>query len=77
MGLISLLYLNLLLKLHAVFLATFSAVFMNHLQMFPWLNHLEANCEAIRDELLGFVEKGRGMCNVHNTGGEELNKESK
>lgn len=53
------------------------AVFMNHLETFPWLSHLEANWEAIRDELLCFVEKGSGMCNVHTTGGDELNKESK
>ena len=59
------------------FLATFQAVFMNHLQTFPWLSHLKANWEAIRDELLCFVEQGCGMSNVYTTGGEELNKESK
>lgn len=52
------------------------AIFKNHLQTFPWLSQLEANWEAIRDELLSFVEKGTGMCNVHTTGGDELNKES-
>lgn len=51
-------------------------MFQNHLQLFPWLSQLEANWEAIRDELLSFVEKGTGMCNVHTTGGDELNKES-
>lgn len=44
--------------------------------MFPWLYQLEANWEAIRDELLSFVKNGTGMCNVHTTGGDELNKES-
>ena len=52
------------------------AIFKNHLKTFPWLSQLEANWEAIRDELLSFVEKGMGMCNVHTTGGDELNKES-
>lgn len=50
---------------------------MNHLQLFPWLHQLESNWEAIRAELLSFVKNGAGMCNVHTTGGDELNKESK
>ena len=51
---------------------------MNHLQTFPWLSHLEANWEAIRDELLCFVEQGCGMCNViHTTGGDQLKKKRK
>ena len=54
----------------------FVAIFKNHLKTFPWLSQLEANWEGIRDELLFFVEKGTGMCNVHTTGGDELNKES-
>ena len=45
--------------------------------MFPWLHQLEANWEAIRDELILFVKNGAGMCNVHTTGGSELNTESK
>lgn len=53
------------------------AVFTNHLKTFPWLQQLEANWEVIRDELLSFVKNGAGMCNVHTTGGDELNKESK
>ena len=52
-------------------------MFKNHLQTFPWLSELEANWEAIRDELLSFVKNGAGMCNVRTTGGDELNKESK
>lgn len=52
-------------------------MFKNHLQTFPCLSELEANWEAIRDELLSFVSKGTGMCNVHTVGGDELNKESK
>jgi len=53
------------------------AIFKDHLQTFPWLSQLEANWEAIRDELLSFVEKGTGMCDVRTTGGDELNKEGK
>ena len=41
------------------------------------MSQLEANWEAIRDELLSFVEKGTGMCDVRTTGGDELNIESK
>ena len=52
-------------------------MFTNYLQMFPWLHQLEANWEAIRDELILFVKNGAGMCNVHTTGGNELNTESK
>lgn len=61
----------------SLILHIFSAIFKNHLQTFPWLSQLEANWEAIRDELLSFVEKGTGMCNVRTTGGDELNTESK
>ena len=57
-------------------LPIFLAIFKNHLKTFPWLSQLEANWEEIRDELLSFVEKDTGMCNVHTTGGDELNKES-
>ena len=52
-------------------------MFKNYLQMFPWLYQLEANWEAIRDELILLVKNGAGMCNVHTTGGSELNTESK
>ena len=52
-------------------------MFKNHLEMFPWLYQLETNWETVRDELQSFVKNGTGMCNVHTTGGDELNKESK
>ena len=45
--------------------------------MFPWLHQQEANWETIRNKLLSFVKNGTGMCNVHTTGGDELDKESK